>query len=520
MEEEKKGLQNKILAYIIGLIFAVVVIFYLAKIIYSWLFENIWIGIIVFLFLIALGYILARVFRPSIKKKIKEIGGSSFLNKWILAFIQNFTRRSRKKEKKLALARVPLGKVYTDIKDRILGLFITGSPGSGKTTTIIRMIFQDLLRKIGNIIIIDRKGDICSEFYTYLKDNKKFIFFDVSRDDCPKYNPLEIKNPELSYKFAKDFNQIIDKIHYPQEQTSTGAEHYKNWTFDLIENSIIALSEAKGIVKFKDMERLITEKDFQEEILGHIKNKEAINFFKEFRSLDFENKRDKSHDALDIIRSFNDPVLGKIVNEKSDFRIDDIMNSKEKRGIFIDLSARGKVAEETLDLLGSLFIAQIQQVLMERNVKEPNPLVILYIDEVQNYITQAFLKFFAEGRAYGIALNIAFQSFSQLKKVEGLKEQVFLLGNLLCFAMPNPEDSQILSKYFGYKNKIEKYYDEGRKRYRRINLPRFMPNIIQELPSFSMILRLKKGANAPTFFRAEALPPLKEADFLKLRDIK
>jgi len=119
----------------------------------------------------------------------------------------------------------------------------------------------------------------------------------------------------------------------------------------------------------------------------------------------------------------------------------------EGKIVIINLS-KGKLGDENSALLGSLFITKIQQVALSRAKIPENERrdFYFYIDEFQNFATDAFTSILSEARKYHLNLTIAHQYMAQLP--DEIKSTTFgNVGTIISFAVGG-DDATYLSKEF------------------------------------------------------------------------
>jgi hypothetical protein len=116
--------------------------------------------------------------------------------------------------------------------------------------------------------------------------------------------------------------------------------------------------------------------------------------------------------------------------------------------IFIGNLSKGKIGEENSGLLGSFLVSQFQLAAMQRaDTREGERRDFhLYIDEFQDFTTDAFLSILSEARKYRLCLALGHQYISQLP--ESLRSAVFgNVGTMIALRV-GYEDAEILADHF------------------------------------------------------------------------
>src|ERR1022692_138325 len=159
----------------------------------------------------------------------------------------------------------------------------------------------------------------------------------------------------------------------------------------------------------------------------------------------------------------------------------------DNQRLFIANLSKGRLGHDKANLLGSLLTTQFQLAAMARAKfpeSERRPFY-LYIDEFQNFSTDAFASMLAEARKYRLCLTISHQYIDQLSLP--VRQAVFgNVGTVISFRV-GYADAEVLEKEFGKT---------------------FPPAVFSDLERYEAIVKLlEDGANRDPF-RAKTLPPL------------
>ena len=141
------------------------------------------------------------------------------------------------------------------------------------------------------------------------------------------------------------------------------------------------------------------------------------------------------------------PIIRNIVGQpKSTI---DLRFAMDKGKIVIINLSKGKIGEDNSALLGSMFITKFQLDAMSRaNVPEKDRKdFYLYVDEFQNFATEAFATILSEARKYKLNLTMANQYIAQMP--EEVRDAVFgNVGSVLAFQL-GFDDAEYISQQFG-----------------------------------------------------------------------
>jgi hypothetical protein len=178
-------------------------------------------------------------------------------------------------------------------------------------------------------------------------------------------------------------------------------------------------------------------------------------------------------------------IRNTIAHPHSKVRIQEIMD--QKKILIADLST-GKLGEDNSALLGAMLITQIQLSAMNRvfQSQQDRSDFYLYVDEFQNFATEAFIKILSEARKFKLNLIVANQYMSQLERP--IQDALFgNVGSILSFVVGN-QDAFLLSKEFGQT--------------------KFPPEDLVKLGRYQIICKLSIDSETNQPFYATTLPPL------------
>ncbi len=339
-------------------------------------------------------------------------------------------------------------------KDRSRHVYAIGKSGTGKTTLIANMAVEDI-RKGEGVAVVDPHGDLISIILQYIPKNRinDVCYFNPAD---PEYtyplNPLEVNNPSQRELVASGIVSIFHKLY--GHSWGPRLEH-------ILRNSLLTLTSAPDMT-LADITRILTDKRFREKITEKLKDKTLKAFWR--NEFDTMGERMRVEAISPILNKVGQFVTSPLIREvlaypKSRVRIEDIMN--QGKIILVDLSS-GKIGEDNSALLGAMIITQIQLAAMNRVYipeKERRDFY-LYVDEFQNFATQAFIKVLSEARKFKLNLTVANQYMAQLDP----EVQSAILGNVgsLITFLVGSNDAQVLDKEFGKEFDVDDLVSLGR----------------------------------------------------------
>jgi hypothetical protein len=142
----------------------------------------------------------------------------------------------------------------------------------------------------------------------------------------------------------------------------------------------------------------------------------------------------------------SNPIIRNMVGQRKNMLdFDKFMN--EGKIVIVNLS-KGKLGEDNAALLGSMIITKIQQAALARAsmAEEQRRDFYFYVDEFQNFATDAFSSILSEARKYHLDLTIAHQYIAQLP--DDVKATAFgNVGSIIVFPVGG-DDAAYLTKEF------------------------------------------------------------------------
>src|SRR5207247_1925989 len=157
--------------------------------------------------------------------------------------------------------------------------------------------------------------------------------------------------------------------------------------------------------------------------------------------------------------------------------------------LFIANLSKGRIGEDKANLLGSLLTTQFQLAAMERsNIPEDERQdFYLFIDEFQNFSTDAFASILSEARKYRLCLILSHQYIDQLSLP--VRQAVFgNVGTLIAFRIGHT-DAEVMEKEFGKT---------------------FSAHTFADLHRYDAVVNLLEGGENKMPFLANMLPPMEQ----------
>lgn len=338
-------------------------------------------------------------------------------------------------------------------KDRTRHQYIIGKSGSGKSALLSWQARQDIKEGRG-VCVVDPHGDLIEDALAHVTKEraKDVILFDPSDEQRPLgLNLLEAKTEAEKDRASLDAMEIFIKL-FGNEIFGPRIQHYfRNGCLTLMDD------EDEGATLI-DVPRLFVDEEFQRYKVSKCRNVVVRSFW------EHEIAKTGAREKEEMIPYFsskfgpfitNTTMRNIIGQPKSAFDIRQIMD--DGKILLVNLS-KGKIGDINAQLLGLIFVNKINMAAMQRAdvPREERKRFYLYVDEFQNFITDAFVSILSEARKYELGLIMAHQYIGQLvdktSAYEGantkVRDAVFgNVGSILSFKI-GAEDAEYMAKEY------------------------------------------------------------------------
>lgn len=378
-------------------------------------------------------------------------------------------------------------------KDRRQHVYLLGKSGTGKSVLMFNMVIQNIRNGEG-VCVVDPHGELVESVLSAIPPHrmKDVIYFNPADTDYHiGFNVLELIDPKYKHLVASGLMGIFTKIW--ANAWSARMEYILN-------NTILALLDTPGTTLL-GIPRMLVDKDYRQKIISNLKDP----VIKAFWVHEYEAWQDKfRNEAIAPIQNkvgqfLSTSIIRNVVGQsKSTINVFDIMNEGK---IFLVNVSKGRIGEDNSALLGGMIITKIQLAAMER-VRIPEDErrdYYLYVDEFQNFVTDAFAGILSEARKYRLNLTIAHQYTAQLvsEKNSSVRDAVFgNVGTMMVFRV-GADDAEFLEAEFD---------------------PEFTPQDIVNLPNYKVYMKLMIDGITSRPFSAKTLPPMESRNDQRIID--
>ena len=378
-------------------------------------------------------------------------------------------------------------------KDRRQHVYLLGKSGTGKSVLMFNMVIQNIRNGEG-VCVVDPHGELVESVLSAIPPHrmKDVIYFNPADTDYHiGFNVLELVDPKYKHLVASGLMGIFTKIW--ANAWSARMEYILN-------NCILALLDTPGTTLL-GIPRMLVDKDYRQKIISNLKDP----VIKAFWIHEYEAWQDKfRNEAIAPIQNkvgqfLSTSIIRNVVGQsQSTINVFDIMNEGK---IFLVNVSKGRIGEDNSALLGGMIITKIQLAAMERVRIPENERqdFYLYVDEFQNFVTDAFAGILSEARKYRLNLTIAHQYTAQLvsEKNSSVRDAVFgNVGTMMVFRV-GADDAEFLEAEFE---------------------PEFTPQDIVNLPNYKVYMKLMIDGITSRPFSAKTLPPIEGRNDPKIEE--
>jgi Helicase HerA, central domain len=370
----------------------------------------------------------------------------------------------------------PFGILIADQRQHI---YVIGKTGSGKTTLLRNMIIQHIALGHG-VGVIDPHGDLAEELLHHVPPKRAdhLVYFNPGDLEFPVgLNVLANVPPDRRHLVASGIVSAFKGIW--RDSWGPRLEY-------ILYNAVSALLDFRNATLL-GVNRILTDARYRAKVVRQIKDPFIKAFWaEEYESYDERFQREAIAPIQNKLGQFLlNPVVRNILGQvRSKVDIPFMMDNER---LFIANLSKGQLGHDKANLLGSLLVTQFQLAALYRagEPEEKRRDFYLFIDEFQNFSTDAFASILAEARKFRLDLTLSHQYIDQLPLP--VRQAVFgNVGTLIAFRI-GYTDAEVMAKEFGNA------------------LP---PTVLADLDRYEAIVKLlQRGANLEPF-RAKMLPPL------------
>ena len=331
-------------------------------------------------------------------------------------------------------------------EDRMLHMLILGQSGTGKSTLLKNMIYQDIIHNRG-LVLIEPHGDLSKEVLDLIPEDRKQDLVFISPNDPTNevgYNPFRKVDASFRALVTAGILDAFKKLF---------AESWGNKLEHILRFVILSLLEQPSAT-IEDIHRILLDKNFRYQAIGNIQDECVKRFWK----LEF-NK----YTPFDLTPIYNkigsfisySPVRRVLIEQKRTISIRRIMD--EGKILLINLS-KGEIGHDPCQILGSFLLASLSSAAFSRaSIEEASRKPFhVFVDEQQNF-SVSLTNMLPELRKFSISLTLANQHLQQLDR--DTRESI--LGNVstrIYFRLGHMDARTIAPSLKPYFNDVDLLY--------------------------------------------------------------
>lgn len=300
--------------------------------------------------------------------------------------------------------------VMLALDDRRRHLHLMGKTGTGKTTLLKTLIFDDLV-KGRDFALLDPLGGLAEAVVDAvpIHRNDHVIYIDPSDLAHPiGFNPLDRVPPDLRHLVADHVVSAFMHI-WDANLADTPRLVY------ILYNGLRLLLDTPGSTLL-GLPRLLSDDRYRARLMEQCSDPVVTAFWAdEFAGYDDRFRAAAVSPVQNKIGMLlSPPALRNIIGQRRSTI--DIARTMNEGGVLIANLAKGKIGATGSHLLGAFLATTIAQVAEERASipREQRRDFTLYADEVQNFATTSFSQTLSEARNWKLSVVLAHQFLNQL----------------------------------------------------------------------------------------------------------
>src|SRR6266568_783723 len=346
-----------------------------------------------------------------------------------------------------------LQEVGMTLEQRQKHTYVIGKTGTGKTTMLTSIIYQDMVNGKG-LAVLDPHGDMFRELLAIVPESRRkdVVVFDPSDRDYPP--GLNILDPGVEFVSEDDKQEWITGMVLSVFERLADEKLWGPRMEHILRSTTMTALQLPNPSLYT-IQRLLTEKSYQREVAKGLKDPVLKQFWaKEFKLLGTMQMSSVTAPLTHRLGHFITTKMSRhiLLQEKSTVRIADIMN--EGKILLVNLS-KGDIGEDQSFFFGTILTSLVWMAAYQRT-KIPEKKrrdFFVYVDEFQNFATPQFGAITSEGRKFHVSLIVSHQNIAQIKDKDLVKIVAGDAATIICLKA-NPEDEDFILPYM--KPEVEK----------------------------------------------------------------
>jgi hypothetical protein len=394
---------------------------------------------------------------------------------------------------------IPDGELFSISSDTFRQhLYLIGKTGTGKSTMLESMMLADI-RAGRPFCLIDPHGTLADKIADAVGEidpktgqdrvNETILFNPLSEGAPPVYNP---------FRGAEDIEDATLADHISAALEHIFHDAWGNRMEDCLKNAMRLAIENN--LSLADIPRILIDDDFRASLT--CTNLAVADYWHHEYAEYTDSFRDQViSPILNKLRAFDtNPLLKRVVDGETTLDISAIMGNPVQRAngtwrrrkpkiLLVSLSKR--MGSKPSHVLGSLIVSRIAQAILDRETvpEELRQDFTLYIDEFQNFTSQAMADILDEARKYRLRLVLCHQRRNQIAN-QNLRDAVLGSASTLVVFRLSAKDAEELVPELGLRDS----YGEDR------------PHLLTKLPNYRAYVKTMDGKYPTDAVRIETIP--------------
>jgi len=309
--------------------------------------------------------------------------------------------------------------VHLPFASRSRHVAVVGATGSGKSSLLTQMMAADIAdpeRRCG-IGLIDPHGSLYERVLEMVPPSRAEDVVLVDTSDVLStacLNPLEgMKDNPLHASFiVSELMSLIDLL-------LEGHDTSGPMTRSNLRNLLLLAAATPGRHPcLLDAVRILEDKDYAEYLMSKCKDRNVVEYWRNFMKTSSSSTGYVEWAPYMMARLtpfVSSPIMKRLLN-RPDSTVDLGQAMQSKKIVLFNLN-KGVLNDMECQILGSLILSKFFAAALGRaRIPEAQRVPFhLYVDEFATYANDATPRLFSEARKFGLCLNVAFQSLSQLE---------------------------------------------------------------------------------------------------------
>ncbi len=351
--------------------------------------------------------------------------------------------------------RVDFDKVYVGRRPGIISLpvfipnearrshtFVVGMTGSGKSTTLKSLIFQDKLSS-KSILIVDGKGD--PDLISGFENEFQSIVFSQSPTGNCYFNPLEGEVHEVVSNFFTASSNLF-------QQT-----YYKEFAKSLLTGYLELCKELSISPSFSELSDLCHSLEGFKDIIVGIKTFKIRQIFQPLFEMKVTEYKEKHSGLSAVVQNIVSSPWKKFLekSELPELRVDELGDKPTL--IYVGLQKLSNL--EASSLIGKLLLLKVGNLSAKRAATgKVNPVVSVYVDELHGVAYPGLEALVQTARSSRIMLTLSTQTLSDLDSVSpNFTMQILTNTAVKIIHQQNSSmDAEAWAKHFGDMSLVDK----------------------------------------------------------------